>query len=251
LPEAEAAHRKAIELEPDNARAYHNLGSYLGRQRKLAEAEAAFRKAIKLKRDYAMAYSRLGLALANQNKLFEAETAWRKAIELNPDDAEAYSNLGVSLRMQGKPAEAEAVHRKAIQINQDDAIAYRGLGAALSAQRKYLETVSAYRKAFELQPDRTDDRYNGACAAALAGCGQGDGATLAAKDRASLRGQALSWLRSLLTASQKTVEKQPGSAHPDLANNRNGGQRKWHTCNICNVCQRMLGSGDDFLFLGC
>ncbi|NQT12035.1 MAG: tetratricopeptide repeat protein, partial [Planctomycetes bacterium] len=52
--EAEAAYRKAIELTPDDARAWSHLGQLLHeRLERYEEAEAAYRKAIELKPDYA------------------------------------------------------------------------------------------------------------------------------------------------------------------------------------------------------
>jgi Tfp pilus assembly protein PilF len=44
-------------------------------QKKLAEAEAAYRKAINLKPDYAEAYNNLGITLEDQKKLPQAEAA--------------------------------------------------------------------------------------------------------------------------------------------------------------------------------
>jgi hypothetical protein len=44
------------------------------------------------------------------------------------------------------------------------------------------------------------NRYNAACAAALAGCGRGEDAPAAEADRARLRAQALEWLQADLSA---------------------------------------------------
>jgi hypothetical protein len=53
-------------------------------------------------------------------------------------------------------------------------------------------------------------RYHAACAAALAGCGQGhDAAGLDANERARLRRQALDWLRADLAAWGRVLEKDP------------------------------------------
>src|SRR5262249_23474210 len=93
LAEAEAALRKAIDLQPDYAQAHYNLGLALRNQGKLAEAEAAFRKAIELQPDFAEAYVGLGLALKNQGKLAEAVKAYRRAVELKPNDTKAHYDL--------------------------------------------------------------------------------------------------------------------------------------------------------------
>jgi serine/threonine-protein kinase len=56
----------------------------------------------------------------------------------------------------------------------------------------------------------TQHRYNAACAAALAGCGQGkDADKLDAKERARLRQQALDWLRADLRAYRQVIDKSP------------------------------------------
>jgi hypothetical protein len=79
--------------------------------------------------------------------------------------------------------------------------------------------VRFYTEAFSAEPKLAADlpaahRYRAAQAAALAGCGQGDGAGLDAAERTRLRRQALEWLRAdldswtreLKTASPKTGE---------------------------------------------
>ena len=58
-------------------------------------------------------------------------------------------------------------------------------------------------------------RYNAACAAALAGCGQGkDAGGLPDKDHARLRTQALKWLRADLAAWRTVLEKEADKARP-------------------------------------
>jgi hypothetical protein len=66
----------------------------------------------------------------------------------------------------------------------------------------------------------TDDpvagrRYNAACAAALAGCGQGkDAGTLNGEQRARLRRQALDWLQADLEAWRRRLDGEPDKFRP-------------------------------------
>ena len=60
---------------------------------KLKEAEVSTRKAIEIKPDYAKAYSNLGNVLRDLGKLQEAELSYRKAIEIKSDYANAAFNL--------------------------------------------------------------------------------------------------------------------------------------------------------------
>jgi serine/threonine-protein kinase len=80
--------------------------------------------------------------------------------------------------------------------------------AQICQQHKQRFAASArwYAEVFAAQPKLAEavaagHRYNAACAAALAGCGQGkDAADLDDKERARLRRQAQDWLRADLTA---------------------------------------------------
>jgi serine/threonine-protein kinase len=79
----------------------------------------------------------------------------------------------------------------------------------------YAEAFAAEQ---ELAEDpKTQNRYNAACAAALAGCGRGEGAArLDDAERARLRRQALTWLRADLTAWRQLLEKEPGKARASV-----------------------------------
>jgi serine/threonine-protein kinase len=95
--------------------------------------------------------------------------------------------MGIALVKQGKPAAAASF---------------------------YAEAISAHPKLAELSEFV---RSNAACAAALAGCGQGrDAGRLEDVERARLRRQALDWLRADLTAWGQILEKQPDQARVRL-----------------------------------
>jgi hypothetical protein len=76
-----------------------------------------------------------------------------------------------------------------------------------AAARFYKEALAA--------PPMMAHRYNAACAAALAGCGQGkDADKLDDEERANLRRQALDWLRADLDLCRQQLSKAPGKAAP-------------------------------------
>jgi hypothetical protein len=96
--------------------------------------------------------------------------------------------------------------------------AAQGIALAWHCQehkKLYAAATRFYAAAFVAQPGLADDlkaqdRYNAACAAALASCGHGeDAAQLDDQERARLRRQALTWLRADLAQYAQRVEKGP------------------------------------------
>jgi tetratricopeptide (TPR) repeat protein len=228
FPEAEEACHKAIALKPKVAGLHFNLGNALHAQGNFSEAVVAYRKATELQPDDADAHHNLAVTLRHLKKPVEAEAALRKLIELQPHNALALNSLAVVLGQQGKLAEAEEFFRKAFELKPDFSDARRNLGLLADKRlvlardcqgsKKFYAAVRWYSEAFETRPEVADnlqfgDRYNAACAAALAGCGKGEDANaLDEKERARLRKQALYWLRGDLGAWRVQLEQGPDQA---------------------------------------
>jgi tetratricopeptide (TPR) repeat protein len=250
--EAIAEYREALRLKPNYARAHYNLGSVLMDRGQLDEALAAYREAIRLKPDYASAHNNLGNVLKDRGQLDEALAAYREAIRLRPDDAIAHNNLGAVLMDRGQLDEALAAYREAIRLKNDFPVAHTNLASALKLEslrdrlppvlqgkaqpkdvaerlafadfcqqpfrQQYVAAARFYQEAFAADPKLADDlqgqpRYNAACAAALAGCGQGKDADQSDhKERARLRRQALEWLQADLAAYRRLLDKEPERA---------------------------------------
>jgi tetratricopeptide (TPR) repeat protein len=245
--EAEAACREALRLRPGFPEAHNSLGMFLFKQGKHADAEAAYREALRLRPDYHDAHNNLGNALAVQGKYADAVAAYREALRLQPDNAKTYFNMGLVLRQQGLFAEALAALKRGHElgskqpdwrmpsaqwvrttehlVNLESKLPHilRGeaqpTGAAeqlelaelCEIKKLYAAAVRFYAEFFVAQPKldvRADYRYNAACAAALAGCGQGnDAAQLDAAERARLRKQALNWLKADLAAWSQILDR--------------------------------------------
>ncbi len=94
-----------------------------------AEAAAGFlEKAVELTPDFAVAWNDLGV-LANQRRDFErAEQYFREALDASPDDFAPLVNLGGVLLAQGKLDEATPVNQEAVERRPDDALANAQLG---------------------------------------------------------------------------------------------------------------------------
>jgi tetratricopeptide (TPR) repeat protein len=100
-------------VQNTGANEYFQQGLNFAAQQNTASAEAAFRRVIEIDPNFAEAYANLGSILANQNKLAEAVTYFETAIRLKPKVPEFYYMLGKVLSAQNKRAEAVESVKKA------------------------------------------------------------------------------------------------------------------------------------------
>jgi tetratricopeptide (TPR) repeat protein len=248
VPGAIAEHQKAIKLNPKDARPHNNLGAVLKDKGDVDGAIVEYRQAIELDPKSAVPHSNLGVALRDKGNLNGAIAEYHKAIELDPKYATAHYNLGLALQAKGDLDGAIAEYRQAIDYDPKYAKAHNDLvGKALRMkglldrlpgilkgetrpadaaecvalaelcqepfQRRYAASARFYGDAFTAEPRLAEalpsgNRYNAACAAALAGCGTGeDAASLTDAGRAGLRQQALDWLRADLDAWRGLLDK--------------------------------------------
>jgi serine/threonine protein kinase/Tfp pilus assembly protein PilF len=215
--EAIAAFRKAVRFDKKDAEAHYELGRALGNTGQLDEAIAEYHQAIGLKKDYPEAHCNLGALLEEKGRFAEALVYRRRGHELglkNPrwpyPSAQWVQRCERLVELDGKlPAFLSGQKRPAdtaerLAVAQLCQMPFKGLYAA--AARLYAE-------AFADEPQLADDlgaqcRYSAACAAALAGCGQGrDADKLDAKERVRLRQQAVDWLRADLKVYRQDMEK--------------------------------------------
>jgi len=139
---------RALVLDPANGDAYHAAGRIHESQRKWTEAEAAYKKAVEVQ-PYRVYFDDLGTLYLNMGRTKEAIAAFRRSIELAPDGFRGYRNLGVAYYVQGDLAQAASQFQKALAI-QPEASVYANLGTVQFAQGFYEESVGAYERALEM-----------------------------------------------------------------------------------------------------
>jgi len=132
IADAEAAYRKAADLEPNNWDGYNNLGSFLFRHGKNLEAVAQFEHALQLAPDNAEVLANIGAAYLNagdQKSLQAAEAPLKRSVALNPAYA-ALANLGNLYYMEHRYSEAEDATARALRMNPSDYIVWDNLRLA-------------------------------------------------------------------------------------------------------------------------
>ena len=152
LPEAEAALKKALELDPENAWVRLELGTLYLDQDKLLEAAAEFEKVIAMDRSNSGAHCQLGRISHRQGQWPKAEASLRKALELDPQNGGALMELGALYQEQGRFSEAAAEFGRAIAIDLDNGSAHGQLGRIYRRQGRSFEAEAALLKALKLDP---------------------------------------------------------------------------------------------------
>jgi serine/threonine-protein kinase len=220
LDEAVAEWREAIHLKPDLAEAHSNLGLALTAQGKLEEAVAECREAIRLKPDFAGAHLNLGLALRSRSELAAALSELRTARDLAGNRPNLAAMIERELRATERQASLAARLPEVLAGRYTPYGPAETLGFAWLCYQKKLHGRSAgfWAETFQAVPKLADDmqtqhRYNAACAAALAGYGEGkDNPALDGSAKARWRQQALDWLRADLAHWTKEAESKKPEA---------------------------------------
>jgi TolB-like protein/Flp pilus assembly protein TadD len=176
LSEAEAASRKALELDPELAEAHAACGLAFALKRDFALAQKEFEAAIRLDPKLYEAYYFYARTSFQAGNLARAAELYEQAAKLNPDDYQAVSLLVGVYHGLGRPVEAAATEKRALQLvekysenHPDDARALY-LGATIFARiGEHAKGYEWARRAIAIDPEETSILYNVACVYALLG----------------------------------------------------------------------------------
>lgn len=154
IESAEAAYRRALDLDPNNARAWVNLSIALRRQDRLDDAAQACQRAIEQAPRSPLAWNALGNVYKQQELHSEAAEAYAKARRADPNAYEYAYNLGFAWLQLGRFDDAERIYRDALSLSPQRADAHQNLAWALQRQGKRQEAVESWRRALAIDPNR-------------------------------------------------------------------------------------------------
>ena len=176
LNEAEAASRKALELDPELAEAHAACGLAFALKRSFDQAQQEFEAAIRLDPKLYEAYYFYARTSFQRGELQKAAELYEHAASLNPDDYQAVSLLVAVYIGLGRTAEAADTQQRALRLAEkhieshpDDHRALY-LGAVMHAHggdsKRGLDWA---RRALAIDPEEPTILYNVACVYALLG----------------------------------------------------------------------------------
>jgi tetratricopeptide (TPR) repeat protein len=161
--------QQAVELRPDLAEAWSDLGEARRNLNDEKGALGAFRRAVALSPEDAIAQVRLGLQLLDTGAAHEAVEHLDSAVRLDPKNQSAWNALQRALRRDGQAERAEAAKRKLAELlrERDEgdqklvaAIEINNRGAELEKTGDLRGALERYRSALELLPEHLGIRVN-------------------------------------------------------------------------------------------
>jgi TolB-like protein/Flp pilus assembly protein TadD len=149
---------KAIEIDPEYARAYAGVSDccsllytyFDAREFNLRQADAASSKALELEPELAEAHVARGLAVSLSKRFDEAETEFETAMRLDPKLYEAVYWFGRARLSQGRYDEAVKLIERAAALRPEDYQPQHFLAQALDAQGKRDAMLDARRREVKL-----------------------------------------------------------------------------------------------------
>lgn len=154
FPKAEAAARKALELDSTLAEAHVPLGySQLVYEWNFPEAQKEFEKALQLRPGYATGHQFYGYYLTAMGNLDEAIAERKKAVELDPISPLLNSALGEAYYHARQFDVTIEENKKALELDPSYAIALVNTGRAYEQMGMHQQARDAFQKILAFAPE--------------------------------------------------------------------------------------------------
>ncbi|RZS86568.1 TPR repeat protein [Pigmentiphaga kullae] len=127
LDDAIRSYSEALDLAPDSAHNWSNLGLAQHESGQYSDAEHSLRTALSLDPGLAMAHHNLAWLLQRQHRVDEAIASYRSAARHMPGSAQSHYNLGTLLEQKDNVDEARSHYRAALDASPTFIPAHRAL----------------------------------------------------------------------------------------------------------------------------
>jgi eukaryotic-like serine/threonine-protein kinase len=150
LPQAKAFADRAIAIDGQLAEPHATLGQIHTQLWRWSEAEAEFKRAIELNPNYATAYHWYSIMLKNMGRNDESATAIKRAQELDPLSMPIGANISMMYQLQNNHEASVKNSLKLIELDPTYGRAYEYLGLSYLKLGRNAEAVAALEKAVPL-----------------------------------------------------------------------------------------------------
>jgi Flp pilus assembly protein TadD len=153
LAGAEVEYKKSVELQAKNPSALGALAYIYSTQKRYPEAEAALRKFIEIDPQNAKAHLQLGSVLLESNQKDVAIKELSAASGLAGSDATLVKNVAELYATHSLYPQAAQQYSTALRLNPKDADAHYGFGVVLMQLRRFDGAQMELQRAVTLRPD--------------------------------------------------------------------------------------------------
>ena len=153
-------YNKAIELNPNFAAGYFNLGVAQQDKGDIKLALESYKMALKLNPNYLEAYFNMGGVLHEIGNFEEALDNYKYILKLKPDHPDTYNNMGNTLKEMGQPELAIKYFKKAIKLNSNFAEAYNNQGNWFRDEGFLNESIVSLEMAISLKENYQEAFFN-------------------------------------------------------------------------------------------
>lgn len=164
-----ADYNEAIKIDPQYSSAYNNRGNVKFQLKDFAGSVLDFSEAIRLDPENASGYHNRGLAKYCVGDFPNAILDLSDAIRLNPLDSNAYNSRGLAKQDSGDIDGALLDYSEAIRLNPQFAGAYQNRGFLKYIKKDFQNAIIDYNEAVKLDPQLVSSYYNRALAKNLFG----------------------------------------------------------------------------------
>jgi Flp pilus assembly protein TadD len=144
--------KKAIDYNPENYRAWYQLGFIDARTDK-KQAIADYERAVSIQPSFAPLRRDLGLLQYEEGNYSDAAKHLSRAVELGIKEANLYNSLGISYSRTGRLRSAVASYKQALKLDPKLAQTHLNLGFAYEQLHERALATSEYKQACELKSD--------------------------------------------------------------------------------------------------
>ena len=250
---AEAAFRRAIELDPASLELWRTLADVLDAQGRTREGSEILQRLAAEQTGDARLFARLGKLSIQGSDLAVAEAAYRRAIALDPASVESRHALVDVLDAQGRAHEGSEILQRLAAEQTGDARLYVRLGQLSIRAADLAGAEAAYRQAIALDPASVESRraladvldaqgraHEGAEILQLLAAEQIDDAPLYARlGKLLIRADDLAGAEAALRRAVE-LEAAPTDTWHDLANVLNARGRR---AQAITILQRLVAAG--------
>jgi len=124
-------YKKALEINPNFADAYYNMGIAFKDKGDFKSAIESYEQTLKVDPNYAAAYNNIGNVFLIEGSFDKSAENYRNALKINPNFAEAHNNLGNALKHKGDLESAIDSYQKALKIKPNYSLAYKNIASIL------------------------------------------------------------------------------------------------------------------------